>query len=100
MPADQAEAPEHAALLRRIEQLQEEVTYWRQQHDAVMDDWRADLAQLAPPAGGEPDHRHRQALDSLLRFYDPRTGAVAGKVGPDLLSDAFAAALRSTGEVR
>jgi hypothetical protein len=83
-----------ADLQAQIRTLELDRDYWRNQHDLVMQDWRADIeAWLAARADLTASHAaHREALADLLRFFDPTTGAVAARLGRDFLNDAFAKA--------
>jgi len=69
-------------------------TYWRDQHDLVMRDWRADIEAWTRERAdlAADDTACRAALGDLLRFFDPTTGAVAARLGRDFLNDAFARA--------
>ena len=86
----------HAAE-RRLTQVEADRDYWRVQHDLTLADWKMDLQELSvhrsrqDDDGGAPDPS-RRALVGLLRFFDAQTGAVAGRRGENLLSDAFAEA--------
>jgi hypothetical protein len=83
-----------ADLQDKIRALELDRDYWRDQHDLVMRDWRADIeswsAARAHLTAGQD--AIRAALADLLRFFDPVTGAIAARVGRDFLSDAFAKA--------
>lgn len=79
-----------ADLRARIQALELDRDYWRNQHDLVMQDWRADIEAWS---GARADlTASRAALADLLRFFDGATGAVAMRQGQDFLNDAFARA--------
>jgi hypothetical protein len=81
-------------LQNQIRALDLDRTYWRDQHDLVMRDWRADI-EAWTTARAELTAAHkacRAALADVLRFFDPATGAVAARLGRDFLNDAFAKA--------
>jgi len=86
--------PTIADLEDKIRVLELDRDYWRNQHDLVMKDWRADIeAWLAARADLTASHNSKSAaLTDLLRFFDPTTGAVATRLGRDFLNDAFAKA--------
>jgi hypothetical protein len=83
-----------ADLQSQIRALDLDRTYWRDQHDLVMRDWRADIEAWST-ARADLAMAHdacRAALADLLRFFDPATGAIAARLGRDFLNDAFAKA--------
>jgi hypothetical protein len=83
-----------ADLQSKIELLERDRDYWRDQHDLVMRDWRADIDSwsIARSDLTASQTACRAALADLLRFFDPMTGAVATRLGRDFLNDAFAKA--------
>ena len=78
---------------RRLAEAEVDRDYWRTQHDMTLADWKTDLQELSMHRSQSDDAAapdlSRRALASLLRFFDPQTGAVAGRNGSTLLSDAF-----------
>jgi len=83
-----------ADLQKQLLALDLDRTYWRDQHDLVMQDWRADI-EAWTTARADLTAAHaacRAALADLLRLFDPTTGAVAARLGRDFLNDAFAKA--------
>ncbi len=87
---------ERADLQTRIAALENDRDYWRDQHDLVMQDWRADIAAWSAdhPDPSLNQNAYLSALADLLRFFNPATGAVATRLGQDFLGDAFAKAHR------
>ena len=83
-----------AQLQEQVRLLEQDRNHWRRQHDFVMDDWKSDAAAWAVErrTALHASDRYRAKLGELLRFYDPETGAVCGRVGAELLSEAFNAA--------
>jgi hypothetical protein len=83
-----------ADLQDKVRALDLDRAYWRDQHDLVMQDWRADIEAWTKARADLTDgHKAcREALADLLRFFDPKTGAVAARIGRDFLNDAFAKA--------
>ncbi len=87
---------EVADLQSRVAALEQDRDYWRDQHDLVMQDWRADIEAwtISHADVAATQDVYRAALADLLRFFDPSTGAVATRLGRDFLGDAFAKAHR------
>jgi hypothetical protein len=83
-----------AELQDKVSALDRDRNYWRDQHDLVMRDWRADSDAWASTRAELTAARDacRQALADVLRFFDPTTGAVAARRGRDFITDAFARA--------
>jgi hypothetical protein len=83
-----------ADLQDQIRTLDLDRNYWRDQHDLVLQDWRADIEAWASARADLAAARDacRAALADLLRFFDPATGALATRLGRDFLNDAFAKA--------
>ncbi len=89
-----------ADLQAKIRALELDRDDWRDQHDLVMQDWRADIEVWSTARADLTANQtaSRAALADLLRFFDPTTGAIAARVGRDFLSDAFARAYLVKGE--
>jgi hypothetical protein len=83
-----------ADLQDKIRALESDRDYWRDQHDLVMEDWRADIEAWAAARADltASQDASRAVITDLLRFFDPATGAVAARAGRDFLSDALAKA--------
>lgn len=84
----------------RAEAAERDRDWWMAQHDAVMQDWRADVESgkiiAAEPTAtlvAPPDPAHladlRGALRDLLRFFDPKDGAVVFRDEDRTLTEAF-----------
>jgi hypothetical protein len=83
-------------LENKIRALELDRDYWRDQHDLVMQDWRADIEAWSAARTDLVANQTaaRAALTDLLRFFDPATGAVSARQGRDFLGDAFIRAHR------
>jgi len=78
----------------KVRALELDRDYWRDQHDLVMQDWRADIEAWSAERADliASQNASRAALSDLLGFFDLSTGAVVVRRGQDFLSDAFARA--------
>jgi hypothetical protein len=87
-------------LQNKIRALELDRDYWRDQHDLVMQDWRADIEAWSAARTDLVAHQTaaHAALTDLLRFFDPATGAVSVRQGRDFLGDAFIKAHRIYGQ--
>jgi hypothetical protein len=83
-----------ADLEAKLTALELDRDYWLDQHDLVMQDWRADIEAWSAARADliASQTASRAALADLLRFFDPATGAVAARRDRDFLNDAFAKA--------
>jgi hypothetical protein len=104
------ETQKRVAVEQRAEAAERDRDWWMAQHDAIMEDWRADVeqakalaAQLAaakqalPPASPSAPIKPESAvmadlsaaLTDLLQFYDPQDGSILFQKAGLTLSEAF-----------
>jgi hypothetical protein len=93
------------AAMRRAEAAERDRDWWKSQHDAIMDDWRADVeeakaraANAAATADAAPARIEGQsaliadllaALKDLLSFFDAKDGSILFQKDGRTLSEAF-----------
>jgi hypothetical protein len=103
------EIEKRLAAERRAEAAERDRDWWMAQHDAIMEDWRADVEQAkalaaqlaavkaAPPAAPATPTKPEfavvadlsAALSDVLQFYDSQDGSILLQKGGLTLSEAF-----------